>query len=156
MIWHGTRAWHADWSPWDRVLVFQRIAPGADRLDNVYVAMNMHSEPLEFELPAPAPGERWHLFANTSLAAPQDIAEPGDGASARGSAARIAWRPGDSCACVAVSVVLSLRERKSISRSEMSTLLSTLSCECASIGADDTADTDDGTLCPLMDYWSLK
>ncbi len=77
VIWHGTRAWHADWSSWGRVLVFQRIAPGPQRLDNVYVAMNMHDEPLEFELPAPSAGQRWHLFANTSLPAPGDIAEPG-------------------------------------------------------------------------------
>jgi isoamylase len=77
VIWHGTRAWHADWSPWGRTLAFQRVMPVAARLDNVYVAMNMYSEALEFELPAPSAGERWHRFVNSSGAAPEDIAEPG-------------------------------------------------------------------------------
>jgi isoamylase len=81
VIWHGTQAWHADWSAGGRVLAFQRIVPLADGLDNVYVAMNMHSEPLEFELPAPSDGEQWHLFANTGLPSPSDIADPGTEAS---------------------------------------------------------------------------
>ncbi|MEX0641667.1 MAG: alpha-amylase family glycosyl hydrolase, partial [Pirellulales bacterium] len=77
VIWHGTRAWKADWSPGARVLVFQRIVRGSAGTDNVYVVMNMHSAALNFELPAPSPGQRWHLFANTSLPSPNDIAEPG-------------------------------------------------------------------------------
>lgn len=77
VIWHGTRAWHADWSAGGRVLAFQRLEPRVGRSDNVYVAMNMHTEPLEFELPLPSSGEQWHRFADTSLPTPDDIADPG-------------------------------------------------------------------------------
>jgi glycogen operon protein len=35
--------------------------------------MNMHWHPHVFELPAPQQGERWHVFANTALAPPEDI-----------------------------------------------------------------------------------
>jgi glycogen operon protein len=74
-IWHGTRAWQADWSAGGRVLAFQRIENDPERPDNVYVAMNMHSAPLEFKLPEPSAGERWHLFANTGSPMPGDVAE---------------------------------------------------------------------------------
>jgi glycogen operon protein len=76
--WHGTRAWRADWSPGSRVLAFNRIAIAADRMNVVYVAMNMHWESLDFELPAPPEGEgKWHVAANTSLPSPDDICKAG-------------------------------------------------------------------------------
>jgi glycogen operon protein len=43
----------------------------------VYVAMNMYWEPLGFEVPEPPLGQRWHVFANTAVAPPADIWEPG-------------------------------------------------------------------------------
>jgi glycogen operon protein len=47
-------------------------------MDVVYVAMNMHWESLDFELPAPPDGRgRWHVVANTSLPSPNDICEAG-------------------------------------------------------------------------------
>jgi glycogen operon protein len=70
--WHGTRAWRADWSPGNRVLAFHRIATAEDKMDAVYVAMNMHWESLDFELPSPPVG-RWHMAANTSMPSPDDI-----------------------------------------------------------------------------------
>ena len=74
--WHGTRAWHTDWSPQSRALAFM-IDPGTDD-DAIYVAMNMYWDGQEFELPAPPPGKRaWHLFANTGMNAPHDICQPG-------------------------------------------------------------------------------
>jgi isoamylase len=76
--WHGTRAWHADWSPGSRVLAFHRIAATESGTDGVYIAMNMHSESLDFELPGPpTAGQTWHVAVNTALSAPGDIHEPG-------------------------------------------------------------------------------
>jgi glycogen operon protein len=77
IVWHGTQAWRADWSPGSRVLAFHRAAPAGTGLDMVYVAMNMHWDALEFELPAPAPALRWHAAVNTAMPTPQDIWEPG-------------------------------------------------------------------------------
>jgi len=75
--WHGTRAWHADWSGHARTLAFL-VGGGSYRnragtADTLYVAMNVHWEPHTFELPALSGGTRWHLFANTALASPQDV-----------------------------------------------------------------------------------
>ena len=39
--------------------------------------MNMHWEPLDFELPSPPQNMRWHGVANTAASAPEDIWEPG-------------------------------------------------------------------------------
>jgi isoamylase len=50
---------------------------GAVRDDDIYVAMNMYWEALPFSLPPLPSGRRWHVFANTSASAPQDIYPPG-------------------------------------------------------------------------------
>ncbi|HJZ57238.1 MAG TPA: glycogen debranching protein GlgX [Gemmataceae bacterium] len=75
--WHGTRAWHADWSHDARTLAFM-IAGGsyrnrAGRADTIYVAINAHWQPHTFELPTPAGGGRWHVFANTAMDPPEDV-----------------------------------------------------------------------------------
>jgi glycogen operon protein len=76
--WHGTRAWRADWSPGNRVLAFHRIATTEDGMDVMYMALNMHWETLEFELPSPPTASRkWHVLANTALPSPDDISEAG-------------------------------------------------------------------------------
>jgi glycogen operon protein len=75
--WHGTRAWRADWSPSSRVLAFHRIARAGEEMDVVYVAMNMHWESLDFELPAPPDGGTWRVLADTSQPSPDDIHEEG-------------------------------------------------------------------------------
>jgi glycogen operon protein len=76
--WHSTRAWRADWSPGSRVLAFHRIAQAGDGMDVVYVALNMHWESLDFELPGPpTAGGKWHVLANTALPSPDDICEAG-------------------------------------------------------------------------------
>jgi glycogen operon protein len=51
---------------------------GSGCSEPIYVAMNMHWGGLTFELPEP-PGEgrRWHVFANTALAPPEDARPPG-------------------------------------------------------------------------------
>ena len=79
---HGVKVERPDWSPPSRTLAFMlsgehaAMSFGQDIDDRIYVAMNMHSEALEFELPAPSAGDRWHRFVDTSLPAPEDIAEP--------------------------------------------------------------------------------
>jgi glycogen operon protein len=77
LTWHGTQAWHADWS--GRALAFMlcgRYAKGgAD--DQVFVALNAHWDALQFELPQPPNGWTWRIFANTGMPPPQDIFEPG-------------------------------------------------------------------------------
>jgi glycogen operon protein len=81
ITWHGTRAWHADWSDTGRVLAFMlcgKHAKGGTQVDNyIYVAMNMHWDALPFELPGLPEETQWHLFANTSALPPGDIWEPG-------------------------------------------------------------------------------
>jgi isoamylase len=78
---HGTHAWDADWSDSSRVIAFMlsgqhgRSAEGMD--DFIYVAMNMHWEGHWFELPRLPDGMAWHVVANTGIAAPEDVWEPG-------------------------------------------------------------------------------
>ncbi|MCC7447558.1 MAG: glycogen debranching protein GlgX [Anaerolineae bacterium] len=67
--WHGLKVGKPDWSDKSRVLAFMLgggYAKGGLQTDNhIYVAMNMHWQDRNFELP-PCPGEaRWHQFANT-------------------------------------------------------------------------------------------
>jgi isoamylase len=77
VTWHGLQPWRPDWSPTSRVIAFQCLAPVDKGLDVVYVAMNMHWERLNLELPPPPQGRTWHLFANTAQPAPGEICEPG-------------------------------------------------------------------------------
>lgn len=70
--WHGTKAWSADWSNSSRVLAFLLCGKHAQD-DYIYVAMNMHYCPLDFELPGLPSGLEWHIFANTGCPHPHDI-----------------------------------------------------------------------------------
>src|SRR5262249_40706880 len=75
LSWHGTQAWHADWSGMSRTLGFLlhgHPLPGEDGLDAIYVAMNMHWEAHWFELPRLTPGMTWHVSINTGVAPPGD------------------------------------------------------------------------------------
>ncbi len=78
--WHGTRAWNADWS--GRVLAFllcgEHAKNGRARDDLIYVGMNMYWEALPFELPGLPAGKSWHVSANTSAPAPEDVHAPGE------------------------------------------------------------------------------
>ncbi len=81
ITWHGTQAWHADWSPDSRTLAFMlcgKHARQGTQTDNyIYVAMNVHWQAHWFELPGLPPGMNWHVFANTGAAAGEDIWQPG-------------------------------------------------------------------------------
>ena len=59
------------------MLCGQHAKNGARRDDSIYVAMNMYWDALPFELPPLPEGSRWHVFVNTSMAAPEDSFEPG-------------------------------------------------------------------------------
>ena len=79
VAWHGTRASYPDWSPSSRVLgltLFHRMEGCPD--DVVHLALNMHWESHAFELPAPPPGQSWHIFVNTTRPSPEDVWEPGE------------------------------------------------------------------------------
>jgi glycogen operon protein len=81
ITWHGTRAWNADWSDQSRMLAFMvngaYVEPEEPPDDFIYVAMNMHWDMHGFELPGLPAGKQWHVFANTSMGAPEDAWEPG-------------------------------------------------------------------------------
>ncbi len=79
--WHGTQAWSPDWSAGSRTLAFMldgsHARGGSIEDDFVYVAMNMHWESHDFDLPGLPDGKLWHVFANTGAACPEDVWEPG-------------------------------------------------------------------------------
>lgn len=78
VIWHGTKAWYADWSPESRVIAFVlRRYGGSEPEDVVYVALNSYWGSLHFELPQPQAERRWHVAVNTSMPAPQDAWDVG-------------------------------------------------------------------------------
>ena len=80
--WHGVKAWRPDTGYNNLTAAFMlngRYAEtdgGPD--DFIYVAMNMHWDMHGFELPQLPEGMAWHVFANTEMAAPDDICEPGE------------------------------------------------------------------------------
>jgi isoamylase len=79
--WHGTNAWDADWSSGSRVLAFllagNHARGGTVPGDDVYVAMNMHWQGLDFHPPQAPNGRHWHVAANTGAGAPFDSFSPG-------------------------------------------------------------------------------
>ena len=81
ITWHGVEADDPDWSDYSRTLAFmlcgKHAQGGGDRDDYLYVAMNMHWESHGFELPKLPMHHHWYVFANTALATPEDIWEPG-------------------------------------------------------------------------------
>ncbi|MFV0416667.1 MAG: glycogen debranching protein GlgX [Chthoniobacterales bacterium] len=80
--WHGTRPWKPDWTSGSRSLAFmlcgQHASTKTQTSDDIYCAFNSWHEPLTFTLPLLPHGLYWHCFVNTGLAAPRDIAEPGE------------------------------------------------------------------------------
>jgi isoamylase len=77
LSWHGTEAWQPDWSNGSRALAFMlcggHAKGGSVYDDNIYVAMNTYWDALWFHPPQLAPGKKWHLAINTSMASPEDI-----------------------------------------------------------------------------------
>ena len=81
--WHGLREGRPDWSSHSRTLAFMlcgmhaALLPGRTADDYIYVALNMHWESHNFELPRLRDGRRWLLFADTFRESPDDIHAPG-------------------------------------------------------------------------------
>ena len=79
--WHGTQAWHPDSSEGSRTLAFmldgKHARGGSVEDDSIYVAMNMHWDGHDFEVPRLPDGKRWHVFANTGAPCPEDVWQPG-------------------------------------------------------------------------------
>ncbi len=82
--WHGLKAGEPDWSPHSRTLAFMLcgmhavLLPGRAPDDHIYVAMNMHWEDHEFELPPLNDGRQWQLFADTWYEGALGIGPPGE------------------------------------------------------------------------------
>jgi glycogen operon protein len=77
MYWGGRNPAEADWSHESRLLTLHLFeAPGQVAGENIYVIANAHWEAAECILPA-LPWGQWRRFADTALAAPDDICEPG-------------------------------------------------------------------------------
>lgn len=79
--WHGVEAWNPDWAYHSRTLAMmlcgRQLQPGAVTDDYLYLAMNMHWESHQFELPRLPVGLKWRVFANTSMPPPEDVHELG-------------------------------------------------------------------------------
>ncbi len=74
IIWHGQRLRKPDWSDDAHYLAFSLCHPPSD--ESVHVIFNAYWKPLEFELPPLKLGNSWHRIVDTSLPAPDDIADP--------------------------------------------------------------------------------
>lgn len=72
---HGLKPWECDCSFDNRVLSVMFYDKHSDN-EIIYMAMNMHWEPLEFQLPRLV-GMDWYTFVNTGLQYPNDICEAG-------------------------------------------------------------------------------
>ena len=78
--WHGVLPWKPDWTEPSRSLAFllcgrhSGAAGGPEQF--LYVALNMFHKPLAFSPPVLPRGKSWHLFADTGLSSPDDIADP--------------------------------------------------------------------------------
>ena len=79
--WHGVKAWQPESGHNNLTAAFMLNGRYAETDgvpdDFIYVAMNMHWEMHGFELPQLPEDMAWHVFANTGMETPDDIAEPG-------------------------------------------------------------------------------
>jgi isoamylase len=74
--WHGCKLSSPGWDdPNARALGFTMA--GFDGEEDIHVMMNMHWDGLSFEIPA-LEGRKWYRAADTALASPVDVAEPGE------------------------------------------------------------------------------
>lgn len=82
ITWHGTHAWNVNWDEHRLTLAFMLDGAHAQNVEQpdstIYVGMNMHWDAHRFDLPALPFKQRWHVFANTSPQAPQDVYAPGE------------------------------------------------------------------------------
>jgi glycogen operon protein len=75
VVWHGTKRGKPDWTTESRMVALHLLRSRND--EDIYIAVNGHWEPRDFELPLVGPDLRWRLFVDTTREPPDDIAEPG-------------------------------------------------------------------------------
>ncbi|MCP5098561.1 MAG: glycogen debranching protein GlgX [Chloroflexi bacterium] len=76
--WHGVTSWDPDWGTHSLTIAFMLCGKHANPVDDdIYMAMNMHWDAHTFEIPRLRNGDKWHLFANTDLPSPEEVAVPG-------------------------------------------------------------------------------
>ncbi|HSE35778.1 MAG TPA: glycogen debranching protein GlgX [Blastocatellia bacterium] len=75
IAWHGVKLDEPDWRPCSHSIAFSAELPKENLL--LHFILNAYWEPLNFELPPVANGERepWRRWIDTSLASPHDIVE---------------------------------------------------------------------------------
>ncbi|MEM8719674.1 MAG: glycogen debranching protein GlgX [Cyanobacteria bacterium P01_G01_bin.39] len=73
IIWHGQRLCKPDWSEDSHCLAFSLCHPRSN--ERLHIIFNAYWKPLEFELPSLKLYNFWHRIVDTSLAAPEDIAD---------------------------------------------------------------------------------
>jgi len=71
--WHGVEPDRPDWSAGSRTLALELTRTADDVA--IYLAINMHTEPVPFRLPIRE--SAWRCAVDTGAASPHDIAEPG-------------------------------------------------------------------------------
>jgi isoamylase len=74
IIWHGVALNQPDWSQDSHSLAFELTNP--DDKEHLYIILNAYWKPLEFELPPLPASKRWQRVVDTSLASPNDFADP--------------------------------------------------------------------------------
>lgn len=79
--WHGVLAWEPDWAEYSRTLAYmldgEHAFDQSQPDDMIYVAMNMHWEPHEFEIPRLTRRRQWYRFLDTAKPSPRDITQLG-------------------------------------------------------------------------------
>ena len=88
--WHGCRLGAPGWQDSTaRALAF--TVGGVEDQADLHVMLNMHGEPLDFEVPR-LPDRSWHMAIDTAEATPLDIVEPGHEKAFFGSTHRVGPR----------------------------------------------------------------
>jgi isoamylase len=80
--WHGLHAWEPDWGDHVRTLAFMldgmHAFDGMAADEMIYVAMNMHWDAHNFELPRLTRGRSWHRFVDTGQSPSREISTIGN------------------------------------------------------------------------------
>src|SRR4051794_2872520 len=71
--WHGVRLDQPDWSAGSHSIALDFDVPSQELV--FHLILNAYWEPLDFELPILANGEKWRRWIDTGLPSPQDIVE---------------------------------------------------------------------------------
>jgi len=90
VTWHGTKLASPAWDDPEAQALGMTLA-GFQGDPDIHVMMNMHWEPLDFDLPV-VTGRVWFRAVDTALAPPSDIADPGSEAPVAESTYAVAGR----------------------------------------------------------------